>query len=173
MSVQTILVAAVTLTGAATDLRRGKVYNWLTYPAVVVGIALSLFAAPPSFGDSLAGAGGALLVFAVLRKLGRMGAGDVKLMAAVGALKGLPFVLYASYYSIVVAGLSAIMLLALNRRLVPTLRWGVSIAVSTVVPGVAPQRLEGGQTDMPLAPAIFLGTLYCLYLEAVAGPITF
>jgi prepilin peptidase CpaA len=173
MTPQTILLIAITFTGAATDMWRGKVYNWMTYPAALAGIALSFVTPAPGPWQSLAGLGGALVLFGILRKIGRMGAGDVKLMAAVGALKGLPFVIFASFYVIVVAGLAAIVLLAMNRRLVPTLRWAGSLALASLVPGRTPRPLEGGQTDMPLAPAIFLGTLWCLYLEAINGPFSF
>ena len=173
MTAQTILSIAITFVGAATDLRRGKVYNWLTYPAALGGLALSFVIAPPSPIQSIAGLGVALLLFGTLRKVGRMGAGDVKLMAAIGALQGPAFVLYAGFYTVVVAGIAAVLLLAANRRLVPTLRWAASLAVSSVVPGVASKRLAGGQTDMPLAPSIFVAVVYCAYLEAVRGPFSF
>jgi prepilin peptidase CpaA len=173
MTAQTILSIAVTLAGAVTDLRTGKVYNWLTYPAALAGLALAVVAAPPSPLQSAAGLGVGLLLFGTLRRIGRMGAGDVKLMAAVGALQGPAFVLYASFYTVVVAGMAAVLVLAANRRLVPTLRWAASVAASAVVPGVEPKRLEGGQTDMPLAPSIFVAVVYCIYLEAVRGPFSF
>jgi prepilin peptidase CpaA len=145
----------------------------LTYPAALAGVALSLVSAPPSPWQCLAGLAGALLLFGALRQIGRMGAGDVKLMAAVGALKGLPFVVFGSFYILTVAALTAIAMLAMSGRLLPTLRWVGALAMSTVTPGRKPCPLIGAQTDMPLAPAIFVGTMWALYLEMVNGPFTF
>jgi prepilin peptidase CpaA len=173
VSSQTILLALVTFVGAYTDVRWGKVYNWLTYPAALVGLGLSFISPPPDPWQSLAGLGGALLIYGTLRKIGRMGAGDVKMMAVVGAFKGLPFVIFASVYIVVAAALAAIAILAFNGRLVSTLRWAATVTVSAVTPGVTPRPLDRRQTDMPLAPAIFIGCVWCLYLEAVNGPFTF
>ena len=79
MHAQTIVLIAVTFTAAVTDATRGKVYNWLTYPAAVAGLFLSVVAAPPSPRESVVGLGLGLLLFGVLRRIGKMGAGDVKL----------------------------------------------------------------------------------------------
>ena len=38
------ILALVLIAAAICDLRRGNVYNWLTYPAVVVGLALGVAA---------------------------------------------------------------------------------------------------------------------------------
>ena len=112
-------------------------------------------------------------MYTILRKVGRMGAGDVKLMAAVGALKGFPFVVFASIYIIVVAGIASIFILAFERRLVPALRWVAATMVSLLVPNMEPLPFDGGKTEMPFAPAIFLGVLWCLYLEATYGAFSF
>lgn len=172
MHAQTIVLIAVALTAAVTDATRGKVYNWLTYPAAVAGLVLSIVAAPPAPLESIVGLGLGLLLFGVLRRIGKMGAGDVKLMAAVGALKGPVFLVFASFYVIVAAGLAAIVVLAMKRRLIPTLRWATTLMVSTFVPGVPSRQLGVEQTDMPFAPAIFLGVAYATALEMAHGPFT-
>lgn len=85
---------------AATDLHSRRIPNWLTGPGLLLGVALH-------FGyGGLRGAGMALLsalvaggIFFVFFIAGGMGAGDVKLMAAVGALAGmrpLPGILIAT-----------------------------------------------------------------------------
>jgi prepilin peptidase CpaA len=170
MGVQTILVALVALTGAATDIRTGKVYNWLTYPAALAGLALSFFFEQPGPLECLAGLIGALVVFGTLRKVGPMGAGDVKLLAAVGAIKGFTFLVFASFYTIVFAGIAAVLILARDRRLVPTLRWAATVTLSAIMPGLKAEPLTATRTEMPFAPAILFGTLWCLYLEVTSGP---
>lgn len=170
---QTAVLIVVAATAAFTDMKWGKVYNWLTVPAAAAGVALSFFFPTPGPWQSLTGLAGALVMYAILRRVGRMGAGDVKLMAAVGALKGFPFVVFASIYIIVVAGIASILILAFERRLVPALRWVAATMASLLVPNLEPVPFEGGKTEMPFAPAILIGVLWCVYLEATYGAFSF
>jgi prepilin peptidase CpaA len=85
------LLLCIVAGGAVTDVRSGKVYNALTYSAIVAGIVLnSWLPSPPAIGPgaSLLGllVGGGPLFLAFLAN--SIGAGDVKLMAAVGAFLG-------------------------------------------------------------------------------------
>jgi prepilin peptidase CpaA len=77
------------LLAAATDLRNRKIPNWLTLLLILGGIAQSFFASHLAGPGSavigvLAGAAIPFLLFA----MGALGAGDVKLMAGVGAWLG-------------------------------------------------------------------------------------
>jgi len=173
MNLQSTILIAVTMTAALTDVSRGKVYNWLTYPAALLGLSLSFFSAPPSPPASLLGLGLGLALFGALRGIGKMGAGDVKLMAAIGALKGPVFLLFASFYVIVAAGLAAIVVLAVKRRLIPTLRWAASVMAASVMPGMSVRQIPATSTDMPFAPAICVGTVYAVLLEIYKGPFSF
>ena len=69
-----------------TDTRRGRIPNWLTFPALGLGVALHSFVGG---GDGLLfaaeGAALGLGLFLVPFLIGGMGAGDVKLLAALGA----------------------------------------------------------------------------------------
>ena len=86
---------------AATDLRRGKVYNWTTYPAAGLGLLLNAVLQPAGLGIGAAALG--LLIGFVPLFLGYaggfLGGGDVKLMGAVGAFLGPWATLYALLYS--------------------------------------------------------------------------
>lgn len=99
------------------DCRRQRIPNWATAAGVVAGLGLS--AARGGWGTAFGGGAGgcpvcllnsltaaALLfaVFFVAYVLGGMGAGDVKLMTAVGALTGVHFSLWAALH-IAIAGL--------------------------------------------------------------------
>jgi len=90
----TLIVLAV---AAYTDLRTQRIPNWLVFPFLFAGI----LAAPlrhdwpgvhqsiwHGLGQSLSGMAIGLLIFGLLFWMGGMGAGDVKLMAAVGAWIG-------------------------------------------------------------------------------------
>ena len=102
-----------------------------------------------------------------------MGMGDVKLMAAVGAWKGLPFVLFASFYILCIGSVLGLLVLAWRGTLFSSLQWVLATVVGSVVPWVKQPRNAAPQTPMPFAPAIFAGIAYAVYLEAVQGPFTF
>jgi len=174
VSLQAVLVLLLTAVCAFTDFRQGKIYNKVTYPAAAAGLVLSLASPPPTFAWSLAGLVGALAAYGLLSRVGGMGIGDVKLMAALGALKGLPFIFFASFYIFLAASVAGVAVLAWNGRLLPALKWVGGTLASAVVPGYSPPKLEGGMTTMPFGPSIFIGTAFCLLLEYSNGaPFTF
>ena len=111
-----IFIAAVLVFASVTDIRNHRVPNWLTFSGMVVGLASYFLTG--GFGGLLFSAEGLILGFALLIPFymaGGMGAGDVKLLAAVGALLG-PFgVMKAFLCTALVGGAYAIILLAVSR----------------------------------------------------------
>ena len=170
MTPQNMIVVVLTAICVYTDLRHGKIYNKLTYPAAVLGIALSFFQSSPDPYQSASGLAVALCFYGLLRKLSGMGAGDVKLMAAVGAIKGLPFIIFSSLYIFGFGCLAGLVVLAWKGRLIPSVKWVALTVASVIVPGMERPVREGEMTSMPFAPAIFLGVAYGVYLEIVNGP---
>jgi prepilin peptidase CpaA len=116
------VVLAATLIAAVTDVWKFKVHNVLTLPLLLSGLVYHAVVAPPEAGwaagllNGLLGAvcgSGILLVFYLM---GGMGAGDVKLMAAVGAWLGVPFTFYVFFASSLAAGLYAVVLIVAYGR---------------------------------------------------------
>jgi len=100
---------AIALAGAVWDVRTYRIPNKLTYPAMVAGLAAHL--AIEGWRGLLQGPGGLLAgggIFLALYLLRTLGAGDVKLMAAVGAWVGLTSVVQAALYSAIVGGVCAL-----------------------------------------------------------------
>ncbi len=160
-ALEAALLVLVTV-AAFTDLRVGRIPNWLTYPAWVFGIAFAAAA------DGWSGVSGSLLGFAVgfapfflLYVMGGMGGGDVKLMAAVGAIMGYPFILNAMITSILVGGLVAILIVIWEGRLWQALRFLGTTVGKVFVPGLARESLVAEQT-VPFGVAICLGTFLTL-----------
>jgi prepilin peptidase CpaA len=152
------------------DLRTGKIRNKLIYPMAALGIICNLFSTQPGIYQSAAGLIAALCFYGFLWKSQALGAGDVKLFAALGALKGISFLAFASLYILGVACLIAFILLTINGRLFAVMKWVGQTMLAFVIPFVPhPARLKG-TVSMPLAPAIFIGTLCALCLEAIHGP---
>lgn len=147
-----------------TDVWRHRIPNVLTFSAVALGLLLHtwLFGAE-GLGDSAAGLLVGLLALLPLYLLGGMGAGDVKLMAAVGALLGFKPAVASVVCTLIVGGVIGLALLivrgglgSLLRRYRSTLR--VLWTTGTLNPtGPAPGEVAAQR--FPYALAIGLGTL--------------
>lgn len=82
----TLIVLAI---ATFTDLRSRRIPNWLVFPFLIAGIAVSGWLHGWSgVGHSLSGMALGGLLFGVLSWMGGMGMGDVKLCAAIGAWVG-------------------------------------------------------------------------------------
>jgi prepilin peptidase CpaA len=110
-----VAVAIATLIASATDLWKFKVYNVLTFPTLGLGIIVSaILGGWSGVGSSLLGVclGFGLLI--VFFAVGGVGAGDVKLLAAVGAWLG-PYLTYQVFIaSALFGGLYALILVLIR-----------------------------------------------------------
>lgn len=106
-----------------TDWRSRRIPNWLTICGLLLGILVnSLTRGWPGAKDSLLGAGlglGLLLPFVLMRSLG---AGDWKLVGALGAFVGPSGLIAVLFATVLVAGLMALVLVIWKRRFGQTLR---------------------------------------------------
>jgi prepilin peptidase CpaA len=173
MHLQSVILLLVTAACAISDARWGKVYNVVTYPAALLGVGLSFYFSPPAPLMSVLGLLAGLAFFGLLRKISGMGAGDVKLMAAVGALNGLPFLVYSTFYILCAASVTALIFVAWQGRLVPVLKWVAATLASVVSPKYSPGNRQHEMTSMPFAPAIFIGCAFSVYLETLHGYFSF
>ncbi len=108
------------LTTMFTDLKYQKIYNHFTFPCMILGLGFNFFNNGFVEGflkTSLLGliTGGSLLLIFYLA--GGMGAGDIKFLAAVGALKGPHFVFNATLHGAIIGGLFTIIYLLVKGQL--------------------------------------------------------
>ncbi len=141
-----VLAGAVLLAGGAgwTDLRWRRIPNWLTVPALLIGVvANTVLGGLSGLKASLLGAvlGLALLLpFVLLRSLG---AGDWKLAGALGAFTGPGLLVDLLLASIFVAGVMAVVLVIYKRRTRQTIRNIGHILISLVT-----FRLPGARVSL-------------------------
>src|SRR5262245_30429302 len=94
-TLSTVLLMVLTATAAVTDVVYHKIYNWTTYSGIAVAFLVNFLENGwnddyPGLEDSLKGfalCGGVMLVSYVLFG-GKIGGGDVKLLAMLGAFLG-------------------------------------------------------------------------------------
>src|SRR4051794_10810922 len=118
-----ILLLVILIISVITDLRNRKILNIVTLPTIL--LALFYYSFSTGFqGFAFSGLGflvgiGILFIPFVM---GGIGAGDVKLLAAIGALKGMMFVLYTGLFAGVIGGLIAVFILIKRKQLGFTLK---------------------------------------------------
>ena len=76
------------ITGAWLDIKYRKIPNWFTFPAMLTGVVLNLIFNLEGWYLSLLGLVVGFLILLIPFILGGIGAGDVKLLMALGAFLG-------------------------------------------------------------------------------------
>lgn len=172
------LAAAVIVTAiaAVADLRTGEIPNWLTLGPlalapiayVVVGVTRHGTAHQILLegGGSLLGAVSCAVVPGLLYRQDAIGGGDVKLLAAVGALLQPHLGLEAEMYAFFAAGIIAPAFLAYEGKLFRTIKNTALLALNPLLPKRKRKQVEPTLlTWFRFGPAIFLGTALAAYLN--------
>lgn len=103
------VAVALGLTACVTDVSTRRIPNRLTFPAAAAGLAFGLLTTGPRGGlFALAGLALGLALFLPFFLLGGLGAGDVKLLAALGAWLGPRAILWTGLYGMIAGGLLAL-----------------------------------------------------------------
>ena len=154
-----IALAAGLAAATVIDLKSRRIPNELT--AAMAGIGLGLAATGTSgitVAASFTGFFFGLLLMMPGYLLGATGAGDVKLMGAVGAIVGPALVVSAFLFTAIAGGVLAVIVAVQRQRLAETL---VQTGQLVSGPGNAPQRIRaaGGASRFAYGPAIAVGTI--------------
>ena len=157
-----MIVAAVAISGtasAAVDLWTRRVPNRLTLGIAACGVALAAgHFSSLSVGHALAGLVVGLLLMLPGHLIGKTGAGDVKLFAALGTLLGPTHIVVAFLYTAIAGGLLAIVVAVRRRRLRETVERTAAL-LSTGGNNVAQIEHPSADNRFAYAPAIALGAL--------------
>jgi prepilin peptidase CpaA len=161
----TLIVVAV---ATFTDLKRRIIPNWLVFPFLAAGFTASAWLGGwRGMGQSLMGLGLGLVLFGVLFWMGGMGAGDVKLAAAIGAWVG-PAQLFFALFVTAIAGGVMVLGWAILGGFLPDLFKGTGDLVfgrrkGETGTGEKLTLANPKARKMPYAPAIALGTLISFF----------
>ena len=163
-----LLIAA-----AIFDVRYRRIPNWLTVGGAVLGVALNTAIGRPEAGAvfALEGLAFGFGVYFVLYALRAMGAGDVKLMGAVGALTGPANWFGIFIASAIVGGIMGLILVIVRGRVKSTF-WNMGFIVGEMTRG-RPAYVEKAELDvkhpkamgLPHGAVIAIGTLFFLAIS--------
>jgi prepilin peptidase CpaA len=168
MIIYAILIP-ILIMACITDIGGRRIPNWLTGSAALIGIVFNLAAA--GMHGALFSLAGVVLGLALLMPFyisGGMGAGDVKLMGAIGAIIGPKAVFSAFLFTALVGGVYAVILLIVHGYLKETVsRYGVMLKAFYSTGGFAyikPTEKES-KPLLCYGVAIALGTFLSLILK--------
>jgi prepilin peptidase CpaA len=161
------LGTAVAVAAAIFDVKSHRIPNRLTYSALLAGVALHCalqgWAGLRASLWGMAIAGGIFLVFFLV---GGMGAGDVKLMGAVGALAGSDRVLGIVLATAIAGGVLACVVMILRRQVGVTIRRTFRLFLFHLVHGMKGHPeinlADDSAVRLPYGLAIASGTAYIL-----------
>ena len=118
-----ILPALIAAVAGYTDFRWRRIPNWLTVPGLVLGIVLNASASGwAGTKAALLGAGLGLLILLPFVLVRSLGAGDWKLVGALGAFLGPQRLITVLFATLLIAGVMALVLVIWKRRVGQTLR---------------------------------------------------
>ncbi|KJS10728.1 MAG: hypothetical protein JL56_12260 [Desulfotomaculum sp. BICA1-6] len=164
------LLLLVLLFCCYTDLRTQKIYNYVLLPAVLAAMLINFTTGGLSLlGNSLVGLLAGMALLTLPFAAGGIGAGDVKLMGAVGAFKGPEFALIAFLAAAIAGGVFSVYLLIRQKKMMLTLNKIYYFCFSKLFH--IPVTVNFGQLDtaarqdsFPYALAISAGAILAYFL---------
>ena len=159
------LAVSVAVCAAVSDVKERRIPNLLTYPAIIGGLLLQGLL--HGWRGLLLGAGGGLLfggIFLLFYLVRAMGAGDVKLAAALGCIVGSSATLQVMLATALAGAALAIFFMVLSGRIVETLRNTLWVAGFHLQHGLQTHPVVNLDNPvalrMPYGLAFAAGTLY-------------
>lgn len=123
MNIFDYLLLIVLIVCVITDVRERKIYNKVIYPALLLTVFIHLFDSGfDGLLTSIQGFAVGLGLLLVPYLLGGIGAGDVKLLALIGAMKGTLFVLLTALYMALFGGVIALGVLLFRRGVISRIK---------------------------------------------------
>ncbi|MBX3350916.1 MAG: prepilin peptidase [Nitrospira sp.] len=137
----TIALMPLLMTAIYTDLRWSRIPNWLTFPAIGMGLFLQAWIGGLDGAlYSLAGVGAGLGLFVLPYACRAIGAGDVKLMAAIGSIIGPAGAFSVATLSVLAGGLYALGAM--------TYQWGIAATSRKLAFATYGAVVTGGATGV-------------------------
>lgn len=168
MTIKIVLIT-ILLISIYTDIKDRKILNSVTIPSIIFAVFYFLITQGVdgfffSGKGFLVGLGLLIIPF----MLGGMGAGDVKLLAAIGALMGTSFVFYSFIYTALIGGLIAIVLIIKQKGFINGIVVPLKLLIYTIfffrskLGTLLSSSKDHSSISFPYGVAIVLGTICTL-----------
>lgn len=158
-----LLTGIVALLAGFTDWRWRRIPNWLTVPAAAAGLAVNSAAWHwAGLKSSAEGLGLGLLLLFPFVLIRALGAGDWKLVGALGTLLGPHELLVVLFVAVLIAGVMALVLVIYKHRLGEMLRnmGRLLFALATGHPGHPTVSLDNPESlKVPFGVAVAIAAL--------------
>ena len=156
-------VSGSAATAAIVDLRTRRVPNWLTLGVAATGLALAAAHVDGvRMTAALEGLAIGLLLMLPGHVIGRSGAGDVKLLAAVGTLLGPRLTVLAFMYAAIAGGVLAVLVAVSRRRLQHSIAQ-LTRLMTTGGANVSEIERPSADNRFAYAPAIAVGAILAAF----------
>ena len=154
---------------ALFDIRERRIPNWVILFGLTGGFVSGAFQSSTGLIFNVTGFFAGMLALMIPFAFGWMGAGDVKFFAAVGALLGYKTLPRVFFYSCIVAGIIALVALALGQARQISFKhfWLDCRFIFLSLPAGLPSRTLGdsGVYSVPWGVAIGAGTIMAYYVD--------
>ena len=163
-------IVIIIIVGIASliDLKTRRIPNWLTFSAAAAGLAACyLLSGWQGVFFSAKGLLVGILVFLIPFSFGGMGGGDVKLMGAIGAFKGVHFIIITAFLVAIWGGVLALAALFWKKKSAVLKRFLIGLKMYCFTSGLVGKDLmlpddapeKGQKIYIPYGLAIFLGLI--------------
>ncbi|MBN2381499.1 prepilin peptidase [bacterium] len=174
--IHSAVLLIVVLINGVTDLLLNRLFNVVNYSAIILGLLLNCVWGIDALVLAALGLFIGFVLFFCVYLFAGIGGGDVKFMAAIGAIgiprfhesvAGYPFILWACFYSLLAGGLIAIVAIISNGRLMKSLRNITRTVLSFMLPTFVTVPLKPEDSlVVPFGFGIALGTAWAWWLYA-------
>lgn len=166
-----LTLALFVVTAAALDLHARRIPNWLNLAGAACGLAASALSGGAAAAlDSVLGLGAGLLMLLPFFALRVLGAGDVKMLAAIGSFAGPLGVLACGLYAMIAGGVLALAAMLAGgrwkaaRRNLHTMFLGLLLRAQGAQGPVADLEKHSA-ARLPYGVALAAGTLCWIFLQ--------
>jgi len=119
MAVRIVVLFVVITLAVYSDIRLFKIKNLITYPTVIFGITINTYSYGfEGFKDAIIGVFIPIIGLFIFYALRMLGAGDIKLYCAIGAIMGCKFVIACLAYSFLFGGFLSLIILLLRKNVI-------------------------------------------------------
>jgi prepilin peptidase CpaA len=166
-----VQVIILLISAVISDTKTYKIKNEIVLPFIILGtLSNSIKFGIEGFASSILGIAIPFICLLILFALRMLGAGDIKLLSALGAILGYPFIIYIMAYSFISGGVIAMIIIILRKNALERIKYIVDyLRQCMLLQNILPYSDFTNKSDkgkFRFSYAILVGALISLLVEA-------